>query len=136
MAGAASLLVSPLLLVSTEVMVVLFGPPYGAAGDVLAVTAIFLPIVASVSPLSAILQGQDHERFASRVGLAFFPVSIAGMVLGASWWGIVGVAVGVGISYLIRSGVLIFRCMRFVGDELTRRGSENVTKNDHGIALG
>jgi len=122
--------VSPLLVVSTEVMAALFGRPYGAAGDVLAVTAIFLPVVASVSPLSAILQGQDHERFASRIGLAFFPISLAAMVIGAIHWGILGVAVGVGTSYLIRSGCLIIGCARLVRGGLSRRGSGYVSEKD------
>jgi O-antigen/teichoic acid export membrane protein len=130
LAGSLSVVMSPLLMVSTEIMIWLFGPAYGAAGSVFGWTAVFLPIVSSVSPLSAILQGQENERFASRVGLAFFPISVAGMIFGATLWGIVGVAVALGVSYLIRSVVLLFRCARLVPDGVPRRGSRYISKKE------
>ncbi|WIJ45903.1 lipopolysaccharide biosynthesis protein [Curtobacterium citreum] len=102
----------PVCFFASDLLRLLFGSPYAAAGPILIWALIGFPMLALSGPLAAILQGRHDEGFVAANGAAFAAVALAGMVLGAIWEGPVGVAAAMTICYALRTPVLVLRIVR------------------------
>lgn len=109
---ATYIVIVPLSFFAGDVLGLLFGPPYAAAGPILVWAMVGFPLLALAGPLAAVLQGCKDEGFVAVNGAVFAAVALTGMVLGAVFGGPVGVAAAMTICYAIRTPVLVIRIVR------------------------
>lgn len=102
----------PLCFFASDLLQLLFGPPYGEAGPILVWALLGFPMLALSGPLAAILQGRHDEGFVAANGAVFAIVALAFMMIGALYEGPVGVAAAMTICYTLRTPVLVLRIVR------------------------
>lgn len=88
-------------------IVLVYGPPYAAAWPVLVVTLLSFPAVALSSTLGSLLQGRGEERFVATNGTVNAISTFGLMIVGFFAFGIVGVAVGLLLGYVIKFALLV-----------------------------
>ncbi|QTE28899.1 oligosaccharide flippase family protein [Pengzhenrongella sicca] len=97
----------PLMLVAEPLVVFVMGDAYAGAGPALAWSLAGLPFMALAASLGGLLQGQGAERLVAVNGTVFGLLMIPAIAAGAASAGIGGAAAGLGLSYLLRSAVLV-----------------------------
>jgi O-antigen/teichoic acid export membrane protein len=102
----------PAVLLSADILALLFGEPYASAAPVLAWSLCGLPFVALAGPLAAILQARGDERFVALNGGAFAVIAIGAMIAGGIVADGTGVAAGLAVVSAARVPVLLVRITR------------------------
>ena len=111
---AALVPIIPLMLVAEQLIVVVMGPTYAGAGPALAWSLAGLPFMSLAASLGGLLQGQGAEKLVAVNGTVFGLLMFPAIVVGALSFGIAGAAAGLGLSYLLRS-VLLVRAVLALG---------------------
>lgn len=116
-AGVFSLLALVTAPFDAYIISIVYGERFVDAGPILAVTLIGFPWVALSSTLGSILQGRGHERYVSFNGMLFAFLTIVTMLLGLWQGGVVGLAVGLVVSYTAKYAALLFQVLRLRDNE-------------------
>jgi O-antigen/teichoic acid export membrane protein len=109
LAVASILAVVPIAFIATDIVVLVMGEPYAAAGPALAWSMGALPFIVLGAAFGSVLQGQGHQRVVAVNGLVFAAVGLAACGVGAVLAGATGAAIGLALGSAMRAGVLAFR---------------------------
>ncbi|WP_353712935.1 polysaccharide biosynthesis C-terminal domain-containing protein [Arthrobacter sp. K5] len=92
----------PISLFSVQIIVFIFGPSFEPSAPVLAIALCGLPFVTLSSPLGSVLQSQGFERYVALNGVIFSVVLLLMLVICCSFWGIIGAAAGMAVTFCLK----------------------------------
>jgi O-antigen/teichoic acid export membrane protein len=95
-----------------ELMVLLFGSQYSAAGKFLTIALIGMPLLTLTSQFTSILHGWGQERYIALNSLTFAIFLVAAMLCGSLWFGALGLAFVIAIAYTLRALLLYWRILK------------------------
>ncbi|GIG28937.1 lipopolysaccharide biosynthesis protein [Cellulomonas marina] len=117
LAGAASLVVVvPLALLAEPVVTLVMGERYAGSAGTFRWLLVGMPFAALSAPLAAVLQGQGRAREAATNGLLFAVVLLGGVAAGAVLAGGEGAAIGLSLSFVVRTVALLAQIRRGPAD--------------------
>lgn len=102
----------PVFIFSTEVVVLLLGPSFAAAGPVLSFALLGVPFAALTRPLTAVLQAWGAGRFVAANAAIFAVLMIVGLVIGVALGGALGAALASSVVSIVRSAVIAIAMQR------------------------